>query len=71
MIPLRRRLKEVPVPLMMLYGTHDRKGTAERCALLREKEPALRMELIQNAGHLLMWDVRGIFHQKILDVLST
>ncbi len=71
MIPLWRRLKEVPVPLMMLYGTHDRKGTAERCALLGEKEPALRMELIQNAGHLLMWDAREIFHQKILDVLST
>jgi len=69
-IPLGRRLKEVPVPLIMLYGTHDRKGTAERCALLREKEPALRTELIQNAGHLLMWDVRGIFHQKVVDFLS-
>ncbi len=70
-IPLWQRLKEVPVPLIMLYGTHDRKGTAEKCGLLKEKEPGLRMELIQSAGHLLMWDVRETFHQTVLDFLSS
>lgn len=70
-VPLWQRLKEVPVPLLMLYGTHDRKGTAEKCALLKEKEPGLRVEVIENAGHLLMWDAREVFHREVLDFLST
>lgn len=68
-VPLRQRLKEVPVPLLMLYGAQDRGSAAKRCALLKEKEPDLRVELIENASHLLMWDAQEVFNQKVLNFL--
>ena len=70
LVPLWKRLKEVPVPLLMLYGSHDRGKAAERCAVLREREPALHIEVIPNASHLLMWDARETFRRKVLDFLS-
>lgn len=69
-VPLRQRLKDVPVPLLMLYGARDRGSAANRCALLKEKEPDLKVELVENAGHLLMWEAQEIFIQKMLDFLS-
>jgi len=69
-VPLWQRLKEVSVPLFLLYGTHDRGAAAKRCALLKEKEPGLRTDLIENAGHLLMWDARETFNRKVLDFLT-
>lgn len=69
-LPLWQRLKEIPVPLLMLYGSHDRKGTPEKCALLREQAPGLRIELIDNAGHLLMWDAPELFGKKVLEFLA-
>lgn len=68
--PLWQRLTEVSVPLFLLYGTHDRGSAAKRCALLKEKEPGLKIELIDNAAHLLMCDAREAFNRKVSDFLS-
>lgn len=68
-VPLWQRLKEVPVPLLLLYGSHDRGSAAKKCGLLKEKEPGLQIELIDNAGHLLMWDAEEIFNRKVLSFL--
>jgi len=62
--PLWQRLKEVSVPLLLLYGANDRGSAAKRCALLKEREPANKIELIENAGHLLMWGCRLILTAK-------
>ncbi len=70
-IPLSQRLTEVSAPLFMLYGAQDRGSAAKRCAILKEKEPDLRVEVIDGAAHLLMWDVRKIFCEKVLNFLST
>ena len=69
-VPLWQRLKEVSVPLLMLYGVQDRGSAAKRCALLKEQEPGLRVELLENARHLVMWDAHEIFNQKVLGFLS-
>ena len=69
-VPLWKRLKEITIPLLMMYGTHDRGSAAKKCALLMEKEPSLRIELIENAAHMVMWDAKEIFCQKILSFLS-
>jgi pimeloyl-ACP methyl ester carboxylesterase len=69
-VPLWQRLKEVPVPLLMLYGAQDRGSAGKRAALLREKEPSIRLEVIDHAAHMIMWDAEDIFCKKILDFLS-
>lgn len=68
-VPLRQRLKEIRAPLLMLYGAQDRGSAAKRCVLLKEMEPAVNLQVIENAGHLLMWDAEETFHRKLLDFL--
>ena len=70
-VPMWQRLKELSVPLLMLYGKQDRGSAAKRAALLKEKEPGLRIEVIDGASHLLMWDAREIFNQKAASFLSS
>ncbi len=69
-VPLWQRLKGVQAPLFMLYGTHDRGSAAKKCALLMEKEPNLKIELIENAAHMVMWDAEEDFARKVLAFLS-
>jgi len=69
-VPLWKRLKEVPVPLLMIYGAQDRGQAGKRAALFMEMEPSLRLELIDNARHMVMWDAKELFAKKILDFLS-
>ena len=69
-VPLWRRLEEIKVPLLMVYGTHDRGSAAKRCVLLMEKSPRLRIELVENAAHMVMWDANETFCRKLLAFLS-
>ena len=54
----------------MLYGAQDRGSAAKRAALLKEKDPKLQIEVIDEAAHLLMWDQKKIFFEKVLNFLS-
>ena len=63
---MSKRLKEVSAPLLMLYGAQDRGSAAKRCALLKEKEPDIRVEVIERADHMLMWDAKKPFCEKVL-----
>ena len=69
-VPLWKRLKEVPVPLLMIYGAQDRGQAGKRAALFMEMEPSLRLELIDKARHMVMWDSKELFAKKILEFLS-
>lgn len=62
-VPLYQRLKEISVPLLLLYGKQDRGSAAARAALLKEQEPGLRIELIDNASHLLIWEAADKFNE--------
>ena len=70
-VPLYQRLKEISVPLMLLYGKQDRGSAAERCALLKEQEPSLRIELIDNAAHLVIWEAADKFNEAALRFLKS
>jgi 2-hydroxy-6-oxonona-2,4-dienedioate hydrolase len=69
-VPLWQRLKDIRAPLLMLYGAQDRGSAAKRCALLKEKTPAINLEVIENGAHLLMWDAEETFHREMLDFLK-
>ena len=68
-VPLYQRLKEISVPLLLLYGKQDRGSAAQRCALLKEQEPSLRIELIDNAAHLIIWEAADKFNEAALRFL--
>jgi 2-hydroxy-6-oxonona-2,4-dienedioate hydrolase len=68
--PLYKRLKEISAPLMLLYGKQDRGSAAQRCALLKEQEPSLRIELIEDAAHLVIWEAADKFNEALLRFLK-
>jgi 2-hydroxy-6-oxonona-2,4-dienedioate hydrolase len=70
-VPLYQRLKEISVPLILVYGKQDRGSAAERCALLKEQQPGLRIELIDNASHLVMWEAADKFNEIAIGFLKS
>ena len=69
-VPLYQRLKEISVALLLLYGRQDRGSAAERAALLKEQEPSLRIELIDDAAHLVIWEAADKFNEAALRFLK-
>lgn len=67
--PVYQRLKEISAPLLLLYGKQDRGSAAERCALLKEQEPSLQIELIDKASHLVIWEAADKFNESLLRFL--
>ena len=70
-VPLYKRLTEISVPLLLLYGKQDRGSAAQRCALLKEQEPGLRIELIDDAAHLVIWEQADKFNESALRFLKS
>ncbi|HZS68448.1 MAG TPA: alpha/beta hydrolase [Burkholderiales bacterium] len=59
--PLWQRLAQCPVPLLMLYGDHDRGDAARRVARAKELYPQLEVRLLPDAAHLAQWDAADAF----------
>ena len=59
--PLWQRLAQCPVPLLMLYGEHDRGEAARRVARAKELYPQLDLRLLPRAAHLAQWDAADAF----------
>ena len=59
--PLSQRLAQCPVPLLMLYGEHDRGEAARRVARAKVLYPQLDVRLLPRAAHLAQWDAAEAF----------
>ena len=59
--PLWQRLSQCPVPLLMLYGEHDRAQAAKRVARAKAMYPKLDVRLLPGAAHLAQWDAAEAF----------
>ncbi len=67
---LWERLTEVQAPLLLLYGKQDRNQAAEKCAKLKELMPGLRLEIIDQACHMLMWDAGEAYDRRAVEFLK-
>lgn len=67
---LWERLMEVRSPLLLLYGKQDRNQAAEKCAVLKGQLAELRLEIIDKACHMLMWDAGPVYDRTAIDFLS-
>ena len=63
------RLREVAVPMRLIYGKQDR-AAAERAALLRGQVPSIDLHVVDRCRHLLMWDRPDAFEQLARDFLA-
>ena len=67
---LWERLPEVRAPLLLIYGGKDRNQAAERSEALKERMPDLRLQIIDRAGHLLMWDAFDTYDTLVVEFLK-
>jgi pimeloyl-ACP methyl ester carboxylesterase len=57
--PLRERLGDLRVPLLMIYGRQDRARAGERAELLKRQRPELDVRIVENCKHLVPVDAAG------------
>lgn len=57
--PIWQKLKDISVPMLMIYGANDRGQAAQRVALLKEREPTLNLHLVADCKHLVPWDAQA------------
>jgi pimeloyl-ACP methyl ester carboxylesterase len=69
-VPVWERLREIQVPLMLLFGDRDRESVAQRALLLKEQQPDLDIRLVPDASHLIQWDAPEAFTADVLECLS-
>ena len=68
--PVWERLREVRVPLLLLYGEEDRESMGLRGRLLKGQQPDLDIRVVPEAAHLLMWDAPDVFTASVLECLA-
>jgi 4,5:9,10-diseco-3-hydroxy-5,9,17-trioxoandrosta-1(10),2-diene-4-oate hydrolase len=59
--PMWRRLAEMPVPLLMIYGREDRARAYERANALKNAYPQLNLHIVDGCKHLVPWDAAAEF----------
>ena len=63
--PLWQRVAQCPVPLLMLYGEHDRGDAAKRVARAKALYPQVEIQLLPRAAHLAQWDAADAFAETV------
>ena len=69
-VPVWERLREIRVPLLVLYGNEDRESVSQRARSLKSQQPDLDIRVVPNAAHLLMWDAPDVFTTSVLGCLA-
>ena len=63
------RLGEIRVPTLIIQGRHDRARTPEHGALMRDRIPGSRLEVLEESGHTPQLEEAETFHQIALPFL--
>ncbi len=54
--PMWKRLLDIRVPLLLVYGHNDRANAFERATNLKALAPQLNLHIVPNCKHLVPWD---------------
>ena len=69
--PIWKKLRSIPIPLLMIYGANDRAQAAERVRLLQSLEPDLHLHLVPDCKHLVPWDAQIAVERMALSFLKS
>jgi proline iminopeptidase len=64
------RLGEIRVPTLIIQGRHDRARTPEHGALMRDRIPGARLEVLENSGHTPQLEEPEEFYRLALPFLT-
>jgi pimeloyl-ACP methyl ester carboxylesterase len=63
------QLGEIRVPTLIVQGRHDRARTPEHGALMRDRIPGARLEILEGSGHTPQLEEPEAFHALVLPFL--
>lgn len=66
---LRGQIGNLPMPVLGIYGKHDRIVAPEQWRVLKENAPASKIAWFEGSGHFPMMDEPDRFHNTIRDFL--
>jgi len=58
-VPLWKRITDIHLPLLLIYGRDDRANAFERATKLKETAPQLNLHIVPDCKHLVPWDAEG------------
>ena len=62
-------LGQIGVPTLIVQGRHDRARTPEHGALMRDRIPGARLEVLEHSGHTPQLEEPEAFHALVLPFL--
>jgi pimeloyl-ACP methyl ester carboxylesterase len=54
--PLWKRMLDLKIPLLLMYGRNDRAHAGDRAELLKKMHPDLNLHIVENCKHMVPWD---------------
>jgi 4,5:9,10-diseco-3-hydroxy-5,9,17-trioxoandrosta-1(10),2-diene-4-oate hydrolase len=55
-VPQWKRMLELKVPLLLIYGREDRAHAGERAELFKKMQPELNLHIMNGCKHMVPWD---------------
>jgi 4,5:9,10-diseco-3-hydroxy-5,9,17-trioxoandrosta-1(10),2-diene-4-oate hydrolase len=69
--PIWRRLAELPVPLLLVFGREDRAKAFERATALKDAYPQLDLHIADGCKHLVPWDAADLVQRLAVPFLRS
>lgn len=54
--PLWKRMLELKIPLLLIFGRNDRAHAGDRAELFKKMHPELKLHIVENCKHMVPWD---------------
>jgi pimeloyl-ACP methyl ester carboxylesterase len=55
-VPLWKRMLDLKIPLLLIFGRNDRAHAGERAELFKKMHPDVNLHIVENCKHMVPWD---------------
>lgn len=55
-VPLWKRMLDLKIPLLLIYGRNDRAHAGDRAELFKKMQPEINLHIVENCKHMVPWD---------------
>jgi pimeloyl-ACP methyl ester carboxylesterase len=55
-VPLWKRILDLKIPLLLIFGRNDRAHAGERAELFKKMHPDVNLHIVENCKHMVPWD---------------
>ncbi|MFL0810273.1 MAG: alpha/beta hydrolase [Agarilytica sp.] len=70
-VPNSPRLANIDVPTLIVHGEHDQIWPLENAYYLKRHIPGAKLEIIENAAHMLFTEQTEVFNQRVMAFLKS